>query len=59
MASRKPKPDHYLVVGSFTVAGAAPGSTVTLSDLGDANIPALIESGHLTPAAKPAEPKEQ
>jgi hypothetical protein len=50
----------YKITGGFNVAGKQPGDTVTEEDLGDANIPVLIEAGCITPikAAK-ADPEEQ
>lgn len=56
MAPRKPKqtsspasPPAWRVTGSFRVAGVDPGGVVELDQLGEANIPALVEAGHLTP----------
>lgn len=46
----------YIVSGPVEVAGVAPGGTVSQATLDGlaANVPALIEGGHLKPAPAPA-----
>lgn len=50
----------YIVSGPCEVAGVAPGGTVSQTTLEglSANIPALIEGGHLKPAPAPADLKK-
>lgn len=43
----------YKITGGFNVAGKQPGDTVTDEDLGDINIPVLIEAGCITPTKAP------
>ena len=38
----------YTISGDYTVAGKNPGESVSDAELDGCNIPALIESGHLT-----------
>lgn len=49
----------YKIIGGFNVAGKQPGETVTEAELGDVNIPVLIEAGCITPTkAAKAESEE-
>jgi hypothetical protein len=50
--------DIYIVSGPCEVAGVAPGGTVSREVLDGlaANVPALIEGGHLKPAPKAEQP---
>jgi len=40
---------RYVVSGVFVVAGVEPGGELEEGVLGDANVAALIEAGHLSP----------
>lgn len=45
----------YKIVGDCEVAGKVLGDSLTEADLGDANVPALIEGGHIVEIkSKPA-----
>lgn len=54
MATKKPKPRRYKVIGRRRVGGVKPGGTWT--DDGVTNVRALLKSGHLAPLATGGEP---
>jgi hypothetical protein len=49
----------YRIVGNHSVAGVAPGGTVTDADLEGANIEALVDAGHLEPGNQTKTKKEE
>ena len=49
----------YKIAGTHSVAGVAPGGTVTDEDLEGANVEALVDAGHLEPANQTKTKKEE